>query len=123
MAVVIGEVITRDGIAAQSYWHQAPLRRVGPFSIVDERPDHELRRRHFSLNALAARTTQAPWIGINRDHDPPQTIGHLEHLELSRSGALWGVGILAREPEVSGPLYFSPETESGRGPEDLEIVP
>jgi hypothetical protein len=109
--VVIGEVITADGIARQQYVVQPEPERVGPL-LYRARPP-ELRRRSFALRATEVRTAQAPWIGIDYGHDRDRILGHVEHLERLPSGAVYAVGtIYGERPE--GTLYFSPATTERR---------
>jgi hypothetical protein len=40
-STIIGQVVTRDGMARQSYLHAPPARPVGPFALAYERPPLE----------------------------------------------------------------------------------
>jgi hypothetical protein len=83
--VVIGQVITADGMARQSYLHTPPLQRAGEFSIAGVQPPPVPRTRYFALNALETRTVQRSYIPIDINHD--EVVGHVEHLEPCGDGA------------------------------------
>jgi hypothetical protein len=119
LQTVIGQVITRDGLARSTSLVQPPIRRVGA-GFAYEWPPPELRTRVFRIDAQHMRRTQAPWIGVDLDHDHDLTVGHVEHLELAVNGSLWMAAVIHTQlPD--GDLYLSPESTQLRD-DDSDLV-
>lgn len=117
-STVVGMLLTSGGEYHQRGWHQPELERVGPLHY--RKPAPVLRERFGRIDTLALRTAQRDFIGLNIEHDPVETVGRVEHLELREAGDLWAVGVAYGElPE--GPLHFSPQARSRGDGSDVRI--
>lgn len=113
---LIGQVITDDGMARRTSWHQPEPEQIGPL-CYRARPV-ELRTEHFTINRHAVRRTQPSWLGVTLDHGD-DCVGHAEHLEQQHDG-LWLVAEVHGDvpPEL---CFLSPEWTARRDGTDVEL--
>ncbi len=52
-----------------------------------------LRDPYGHVDSTMLSSVQSPSIGLNVGHDPNETCGHVEHLELRESEELWAIAV------------------------------
>lgn len=110
MTTVLGPVLDKHGQAYRKRHRELP---GGGWTT---------ERRTWSTPAAGVRRRQPERIPIDYRHGG-EPIGEVVHLERSRDGALWAVGMIADGAWPAGeqPLYWSPELDFRQDGFDTEI--